>query len=62
MSEALGTQDGFATPELAHLYEFWAAGGLGICITGNVMIDLRALGEPGNVVIEDQRHMPALNA
>lgn len=62
MSEALGTRDGAATPELAHLYEVWAAGGVGICITGNVMIDLRALGEPGNVVIEDARHMSALKS
>lgn len=60
MSEALGTRDGAATPELAHLYGAWADGGIGLCITGNVMIDLAALGEPGNVVIEDERHLPAL--
>ena len=35
-------------------------GGLGRVITGNVMIDRRALGEPGNVVIEDDRHLDAL--
>lgn len=28
-----------------------------MCVTGNVMIDRRALGEPGNVVIEDTRDM-----
>lgn len=60
MSEALGTRDGAATPELAHLYEAWAEGGIGLCITGNVMIDLGARGEPGNVVIEDERHLAAL--
>lgn len=62
MSETLGDADGAPTPELAHLYEAWAAGGIGVCITGNIMIDRRALGEPGNVVIEDERDMAALKA
>lgn len=51
MSEALAMKPGHASPELARLYEVWAQGGIGLCITGNVMIDHRALGEPGNVVI-----------
>ena len=62
MSETLGDTDGAPTPQLAHLYEAWAAGGIGMCITGNVMIDRRAVGEPGNVVIEDERDMAALKA
>ena len=62
MSEALGTRQGRATPELARLYGAWADGGVGLCITGNVMIDRRALGEPGNVVIEDDSQMPELQA
>ena len=62
MSEALGNAEGAPTPELIHLYQVWAAGGVGVCVTGNVMIDRRALGEPGNVVIEDDRDMPALKA
>ena len=62
MSETLGNADGAPTPELAHLYAAWAAGGIGMCITGNVMIDRRARGEPGNVVIEDERDMAALKA
>jgi 2,4-dienoyl-CoA reductase-like NADH-dependent reductase (Old Yellow Enzyme family) len=60
MSEALGTRDGAPTPELTRLYQAWAEGGIGLCITGNVMIDLAARGEPGNVVIEDDRHLAAL--
>lgn len=60
MSEALGTREGSATPELVRLYEAWAMGGIGLCITGNVMVDRRALGEPGNVVIEDDRFLPQL--
>ena len=62
MSEALGTRTGAATPELARLYGAWADGGIGLCVTGNVMIDRRALGEPGNVVIEGDADLPALRA
>ncbi|MBI5335943.1 MAG: NADH:flavin oxidoreductase/NADH oxidase family protein [Burkholderiales bacterium] len=60
MSEALGGPDGAPGPGLPVLYRRWAEGGLGLVITGNVMIDRRALGEPGNVVIEDDRHLDAL--
>jgi 2,4-dienoyl-CoA reductase-like NADH-dependent reductase (Old Yellow Enzyme family) len=42
------------------LYRRWAASGLGLILTGNVMIDRRALGEPGNVVIEDETDLPVL--
>jgi len=62
MSETLGTPEGAATPELARLYGAWADGGIGLCVTGNVMIDRGALGEPGNVVIEDPQHLAALKA
>ncbi len=62
MSETLGDSAGAPTAQLARLYQAWADGGVGLCVTGNVMIDHRALGEPGNVVIEDARHMAALKA
>jgi len=62
MSERLGTIDHKPTPEIIRLYERWAEGGIGLCITGNVMIDRRALGEPNNVVIEDERDLDALTA
>jgi 2,4-dienoyl-CoA reductase-like NADH-dependent reductase (Old Yellow Enzyme family) len=62
MSEALGTRQGAATPELVRLYGAWADGGIGLCVTGNVMVDRRALGEPGNVVIEDERFLSELQA
>jgi len=60
MSETLGTYDNHPTPQLAELYRRWAASGIGLLITGNVMIDRRALGEPGNVVIEDENDLPML--
>lgn len=60
MSETLGTYDNHPTLKLVELYRRWAASGLGLIITGNVMIDRRALGEPGNVVIEDEADLPVL--
>ncbi|HEX6592636.1 MAG TPA: NADH:flavin oxidoreductase/NADH oxidase family protein [Moraxellaceae bacterium] len=62
MSESMGTYDNRVTPGLVRLYDRWADGGIGLCITGNVMIDKRALGEPGNVVIEDERDLDMLKA
>ena len=62
MSEALATVDNRVTPALPRLYRRWADGGIGLSITGNVMIDRRALGEPGNVVLEDERDLPLLRA
>jgi 2,4-dienoyl-CoA reductase-like NADH-dependent reductase (Old Yellow Enzyme family) len=60
MSEGLGEKDGSPKPSLSKLYKIWAEGGTGLCVTGNVMVDRRALGEPGNVVIEDETHLEAL--
>jgi 2,4-dienoyl-CoA reductase-like NADH-dependent reductase (Old Yellow Enzyme family) len=39
------------------LYRRWAQGGAGLVISGNIMVDSAALGEPRNVVI-DQKHTP----
>ena len=60
MSEALAGADMRAPATMATLYGRWAAGGVGLSVTGNVMIDRRALGEPGNIVLEDDRDLPAL--
>ena len=62
LSETLGTTDNHVTMGLARLYQRWAMGGMGILITGNVMIDQRALGEPNNVVVEDERDLELLTA
>ena len=58
MSEVLAKQ-GEHLPNDFHykLYRRWALGGTGTIITGNVMIDRTALGEPGNVVLEDASHL-----
>lgn len=60
MSECLGTANNRPTLFLETLYERWAKGGIGLCITGNVMIDRHALGEPNNIVIEDRRDLDLL--
>ena len=60
MSETLGSYDNHPTLKLVELYRRWSASGLGLIITGNVMIDRRALGEPGNVVIEDEADLLVL--
>ncbi len=62
MSEALASTDNRVTTAYHTLYRAWAKGGTGLVITGNVMIDRRALGEPNNVAIEDDRDMDMLKA
>src|SRR5690625_35511 len=62
MCEGLATWDNRVTPELIRLYARWAQGGVGLLMTGNVMVDRRALGEPGNLVIEDERDLDELKA
>ncbi|MEQ9077678.1 MAG: NADH:flavin oxidoreductase/NADH oxidase family protein [Sandaracinaceae bacterium] len=62
MSERLGDADHAPSEELIRLYERWGRGGAGLLITGNVMIDHAALGESGNVAVDDRRALPALTA
>ncbi len=52
MSEALSKKNNKPTTKHNALYEQWALGGSAIVVTGNVMVDRRALGEPGNVVLD----------
>ncbi|MFI8565352.1 nitroreductase/quinone reductase family protein [Rhodococcus sp. NPDC078407] len=60
LSEGLATSDHAPDSRLETLYRQWGAGGYGLVVTGNVMVDRSHLGEPGNVVIEDDRHRDAL--
>jgi 2,4-dienoyl-CoA reductase-like NADH-dependent reductase (Old Yellow Enzyme family) len=62
MSERVATRKGRVTRELVRLYDRWSRGGAGLLITGNVMIDPRAVGEEGNVIVEDDRDLDALRA
>ncbi|RJQ71911.1 NADH:flavin oxidoreductase/NADH oxidase family protein [Pseudonocardiaceae bacterium YIM PH 21723] len=51
LSEQLASREGLPTVELLRLYRAWADGGAGLLITGNIMVDPTALGEPRNVAI-----------
>ncbi|MFC9767872.1 NADH:flavin oxidoreductase/NADH oxidase family protein [Rhodococcus jostii] len=60
LSEALGDARNAPDGRLERLYTTWSRGGYGLLVTGNVMIDRTQLGEPGNIVIEDERDLDAL--
>ncbi|MGA9870445.1 MAG: nitroreductase family deazaflavin-dependent oxidoreductase [Rhodococcus sp. (in: high G+C Gram-positive bacteria)] len=62
LSEGLGTMAHGPDDRLGRLYSQWGAGGYGLVLTGNVMVDRLHIGEPGNVVIEDDRDLDALTA
>ena len=51
--------DGNQAPsrELKQLYKAWAQGEPGLLITGNVMVDRRAMTGPGGVALEDEQHL-----
>src|SRR5450756_2595521 len=44
---------------LMRLYRAWAEGGAGLILTGNVMINRRAMTGPGGVVLEDASQLDA---
>lgn len=52
MEELLAAPGQLPGDELFTLYRRWAAGGAGLLITGHVMIDGRAVAQPGDVVLE----------
>lgn len=52
MSENMGSPGFTSNEKFNRLYARWAKGGAGLLITGNVMVDSSALGEPHNVVIQ----------
>ncbi|CAM3060123.1 NADH:flavin oxidoreductase/NADH oxidase family protein [Moritella viscosa] len=54
MSEQLSDAKHNPLPGLATLYHTWALGGLGLSVTGNLMVDRNALGEPKQVVLDEQ--------
>ncbi|MFJ3856958.1 NADH:flavin oxidoreductase/NADH oxidase family protein [Streptomyces sp. NPDC090085] len=53
MEESLAVQPGqLPGPEIEALYRRWADGGAGLIITGNVMVDRRALTSPQTIVLD----------
>ena len=59
-SETMGDAAGNPQPRLASLYRRWARGGVGLIISGNVMVDRTARGEMGNVVLDQQTDLGRL--
>ncbi|MFL8992044.1 NADH:flavin oxidoreductase/NADH oxidase family protein [Pseudomonas sp. QLc11A] len=57
MEENLANTDQVPDQALLRLYQAWAEGEAGLLLTGNVMIDRRAMTGPGGVALEDERHL-----
>jgi 2,4-dienoyl-CoA reductase-like NADH-dependent reductase (Old Yellow Enzyme family) len=57
MEENMADDEQAPSDALMRLYQAWADGGAGLIITGNVMVDGRAMTGPGGVVLEDDRQL-----
>lgn len=57
MEENMADLNHAPSEELMRLYQAWADGGVGLIITGNVMVDRRAMTGPGGVVLEDEKYL-----
>jgi len=62
MEENMADADHAPSDELIRLYRAWGKGGAGLIITGNVMIDGRAMTGPAGVVLEDDRNLDRYRA
>lgn len=62
MEENMADANHAPSTELLTLYQAWAQGGAGVIITGNVMVDARAMTGPTGVVLEDERHLDRFRA
>lgn len=59
MSETLADKNMNPGYEIHNLYSQWSCEKIGVLISGNVMVDRRYLGEPGNIVLDDKSDMNA---
>ena len=57
MEENLATFEHLPGDELRRLYKSWADGGVGLIITGNVMVDHLAMTGPAGVVLEQDTNL-----
>ncbi|MCC6921303.1 MAG: NADH:flavin oxidoreductase/NADH oxidase family protein [Alphaproteobacteria bacterium] len=60
MSEGMADAANHATPRLTELYRRWAGSGAGLLLSGNIQVDPWHLERPGNVVLEDESGLAAL--
>jgi 2,4-dienoyl-CoA reductase-like NADH-dependent reductase (Old Yellow Enzyme family) len=59
MEENMADEAHGPSTALMNLYKAWADGGAGLILSGNVMIDRRAMTGPGGVVLEDASNLDA---
>ena len=57
MEENMADSGQIPGPTLLRLYQRWAQGGTGLLITGNVMVDGRAMTGPGGVVLDKNSNL-----
>lgn len=62
MEENMADADHAPSAALLRLYRAWAEGGAGLILTGNVMVDARAMTGPAGVVLEDERLLDRFQA
>jgi 2,4-dienoyl-CoA reductase-like NADH-dependent reductase (Old Yellow Enzyme family) len=60
MTEGLAEPGGRAGERIIRLYRRWAEGGIGLQITGNIMVDGRYRERPANIVIDGEQDAQAL--
>jgi len=56
MEENMADSDHAPSKHLIRLYRAWAEGGAGLLVTGNVMVDRRAMTGPGGVILDSSLH------
>jgi 2,4-dienoyl-CoA reductase-like NADH-dependent reductase (Old Yellow Enzyme family) len=62
MEETLADAGQLPGPAIQRLYRRWAEGGTGLIITGNVMVDRRALTGPGTIALEAETPLAPFRA
>lgn len=62
MTERLADLAGAPTSEIVRLYQRFAAGGVGLMLTGNVMVDAAHLEAVGNAVLDSDRALAGFAA
>lgn len=60
MTEGLAESGGRAGARIARAYTAWAEGGVGLNITGNIMIDRRYRERPANIVVDGPQDAEAM--
>ncbi|MEN1729742.1 MAG: NADH:flavin oxidoreductase, partial [Pseudomonadota bacterium] len=60
MTEGLAEPGGRAGERIILLYRRWAEGGIGLQVTGNIMVDRRYRERPANIVIDGEQDESAI--